>query len=288
MRFPLPCLLLAGLISLTGCASMSGGNPLASGKPPAISKEAEEALRLARVLRDNGRLQAAYEVYERMDQRKQLEGAYLLEYASIAAAVRPQQEALSLYGRARQQLGGDLQDIAPGQRIALCNGVGRARLALGQPKGAISDFQCALQVDPQNAQALNGFGVALNITGDTEGARQQFEKVLEHEPGNGAAANNLALSWLASGENQRAINLLNQARNGSPDAALQLNLALAYVLEGHDDTARRVLLESMQPSFAERVLEDFRATRQRIAAGAPLAQELLAASQRPLALSEQD
>ncbi|TBV09175.1 tetratricopeptide repeat protein [Stutzerimonas kirkiae] len=287
MRSTLPSLLLIGLISLTGCASISGVNPLDSGKPPVLTKEAGEALRLARVLRDNGRLQAAYEVYERMDQRQQLEGAYLLEYASLAATLRPQQEALALYGRARRQLGDDLQAIAPGQRIALCNGVGRARLALGQSQRAIGDFQCALQADPQNTQALNGLGVALNIGGDSEGAREQFEKILELEPGNSAAANNLALAWLASGENQRAIALLNQARNGG-DAALQLNLALAYVLEGHDDTARRILLENLQPGFAGRIIEDFQATRQRIAAGAPLAQELLAASQRPLVLSEQD
>lgn len=282
-------LILLALFGLGGCAGLP---PFGTANPGAadLDQEGREALRLAHVLRDNGRMTGAYEVYQRMDQRQQLSGTYLLEYASVAALVRPAQETLTLYGRARQQLGGDLQRIEPLQRLALCSGSGRARLALGQAGQAGQaerDFRCALDADPRNPQALNGLGVALNLLGRDAEARQHFEKALEIDPGYSAAVNNLALGWLAGGDNARAIGLLNQSRN-SGDVALQLNLALAYVLTGEDETARQVLAERLQPRYAERILGEFQAARQRIARGAPLASELLAVSQQPLILNEQD
>ncbi|TBU90030.1 tetratricopeptide repeat protein [Phytopseudomonas dryadis] len=267
---------------LSGCAGIA---PLSSQAP--LGKEAREALKLAHTLRDNQRLQAAHEVYARMDERGQLDGSYLLEYATVAAAVRPPQEALALYERARLSLGGDLQAMPAEQRLALCNGVGRAHLALGRAQRAEGDFRCALETDSANPQAHNGLGVALNLQGHDEQARQQFEQALHSDPGYSPALNNLALSWLANGDSSQAIGLLNQAR-GQGDISLQLNLALAYVIAGHDDTAKRVLLDNLEEEYATRILDGFRAARERIQGGAPLASELLAASQQPLALKERD
>lgn len=276
--FLLPALLV---LTLGGCASI--GLPTAN---PALGKEAREALHLAHTLRDNGRLQAAHAVYARMDERGQLDGSYLLEYASVASAVRPPQEALALYQRARLALAGDSH--LPGeQRLALCNGTARARLALGQSTQAEKDFRCALEVSPENAVAHNGLGVVMNLQGHDAKAREHFERALHSDPGYRPALNNLALAWLAEGDNSRAIGLLNGAR-GQADISLQLNLALAYVIAGHDDTASQVLLDSLEAEYAVRILDGFRAARERIQAGAPLASELLAASQQPLALKEQD
>lgn len=272
-------LLLA--LTLSGCASLA---PLTQ---PKLDQEAAEALRLAHTLRDNQRFQAAYEVYARMDERGQLKNSYMLEYASVAAAVRPAQEVLPLYQRARDALGGNIQALPDAQRVALCAGLGRARLALGQAGLAERDFQCAIDAEPGNLQALNGLGVAYNLQNRDDDARRQFEKALEINPGFAPALNNLALSWLASGDSSKAIGLLNQSR-GQGDISLQLNLALAYVFAGHDDTAQAVLLESLQPEYAGRIIEQFRTARARVNAGAPLASELLAASQQPLALSEQN
>lgn len=267
-------------LTLSGCASLS------SVSQPSLDKEAGEALRLAHTLRDNQRLQAAYEVYARMDERGQLQSSYLLEYASVAATVRPPREALALYQRTRATLG-EPGDLPAAQSLALCTGLGRARLALGQAALAERDFQCAIKAAPDDLQALNGLGVAYNLQKRDDDARQQFEKALEIDPGYSPALNNLALSWLSSGDNSQAIGLLNQAR-GQGDIALQLNLALAYVFAGHDDTAQAVLLESLEPEYAGKILDQFRSARARVKAGAPLASELLAASQQPLALSEQN
>ncbi|UCJ16341.1 tetratricopeptide repeat protein [Pseudomonas sp. MM211] len=268
-------------LTLSGCASLT------SLSQPALDKEAGEALRLAHTLRDNQRFQAADEVYARMDERGQLKGSYVLEYASVAANVRPAKEALPLYLRARDELGGDASALPASQSVALCSGLGRARLALGQAALAEGDFRCATDAQPNNLQALNGLGVAYNLQKRDEDARQQFEKALAIDPGYSPALNNLALSWLASGDSSRAIGLLNQAR-GQGDISLQLNLALAYVFSGHEDTAKAVLLESLEADYAGTILEQFRTARARVNAGAPLASELLAASQQPLALSEQN
>ncbi len=275
-------LMLIGLLALGGCTHLPSLS--SSTSAPSLGKEAKEALRLAHVLRDNGRLEASYEIYERMDQRQQLSGPYLLEYASVAATVRPPQETLALYRRARQQLGNDL---APVQRLTVCSGSGRAYLALGMAKQAEQEFRCALETSPNNAQALNGLGVALNLQHQDGEARKQFEKALEIDPGYNAAVNNLALAWLADGDTTRAIGLLNQSRNNG-NVALQLNLALAYVLAGHDETAQRVLLEKLQPERAGKILVEFQAARDRVSKGAPLASELLAASQHPFTLHDQD
>lgn len=282
----LTALSLLALLALGGCSSL-GSSLHASAAAPS-GKEASEALKLARVLRDNGRLQGAFEVYQRLDQRSPLHGAYLLEYASVAAAVRPARDAWALYDRARQD--SDPARLDPAQRQALCGGLGRAALALGNAASAEQNFNCALQADGdrgQRAQLLNGLGVARTLLGQRPAARDAFQQALDLQPGYSAAANNLALSWLADGERAKAIGLLNGARQNG-EVAVNLNLALAWVLDGHDDTARRILEEQLEPAYAADILQRFQATRQRIADGAPVDSELLAASQQPLQLASQD
>lgn len=282
----LTTLTLLAVLALSGCSSL--GSALPGGAPTLSGKENREALKLARVLRDNGRLEGAFEVYQRLDQRSPLKGAYLLEYASVAAAVRPPRDAWALYDRARQQ--SDLAALDPAQRQALCGGLGRAALALGNASSAEQNFSCALNVEGepgQRAQLLNGLGVAQTLLGQRRAARESFQQALALEPGYSPATNNLALSWLADGERSKAIGLLNGARQ-SGEVALQLNLALAWVLDGHDDTALRILEENLEPHYAQDILERFRATRERIANGAPVDSELLAASQQPLKLASRD
>ncbi|MCU1720272.1 tetratricopeptide repeat protein [Pseudomonas sp. 5P_5.1_Bac1] len=282
----LTTLTLLAVLALSGCSSL--GSALPGGAPTLSGKENREALKLARVLRDNGRLEGAFEVYQRLDQRSSLKGAYLLEYASVAAAVRPPRDAWALYDRARQQ--SDLAALDPAQRQALCGGLGRAALALGNASSAEQNFSCALKVDgepSQRAQLLNGLGVAQTLLGQRPAARESFQQALALEPGYSPATNNLALSWLADGERSKAIGLLNGARQNG-EVALQLNLALAWVLDGHDDTALRILEENLEPHYAQDILERFRATRERIANGAPVDSELLAASQQPLKLASRD
>ena len=118
MSRALPFVLLFSVLTLGGCSSLSSLNRDTTAVTGLDSKEAKEALRLARVLRDNSRLPGSYEIYEGMDQRQQLKCVYLIEYASVAAQVRPPRETFALYNRARQELGGNLQAMPGDQRVA--------------------------------------------------------------------------------------------------------------------------------------------------------------------------
>ncbi|WP_205064860.1 tetratricopeptide repeat protein [Pantoea coffeiphila] len=219
--------LICGLM-LAGCSS---GLTLKGSK--------DEGLKLARLLRDQGRLEAASEVYARLDARGKLNGAEMLEYATVSAPVQQPAQALALYGRARNALGGNIDKMADTEALALCLGMGRAELALGRMTTATKDFECALRRDGSNATALNGMGVLLDAQGRHDEARRRFEQALQSEPGNVAVMNNLALSWLSSGQPDRAIGQLRTADMNNP--SLRLNLALAYLYKGDESAARDTL-----------------------------------------------
>ncbi|MFC3394428.1 tetratricopeptide repeat protein [Brenneria rubrifaciens] len=237
---PLAALLVMSAL-LAGCGSSL-----------AIKGTKDEGLRLARLLRDQGRLEAATEVYARIDSRGELTGAELLEYASVAALVRPPQQTLALYGRARRGLGGDSASLKPQEALAICLGMGRAQLALGRQAMAQKDFACALQAQPDSAGALNGMGVVMDAAGRHGEARQLFEKALQVNPADVAAMNNLALSWLMSGEADKAIGLLRSVENNNPTG--KLNLALAYLYGDRQEDARSTLATIAQPQRIDELM----------------------------------
>lgn len=240
-RSPLLALVVVSTL-LAGCGSSM-----------AIKGTKDEGLRLARLLRDQGRIEAATEVYARLDGRGELKGTELLEYASVAAPVRSPQQALELYGRTRHELGGDTDKLKPQEALAICLGMGRAHLALGRHEMARKDFSCALKAQPDSAGALNGMGVVMDASGKHSEARQLFEKALQINPADVAAMNNLALSWLASGDADQAIGLLRSADNSNP--AAKLNLALAYLYSDRQDEARSTLATIAQPQRIDGLME---------------------------------
>lgn len=102
-----------------------------------------------------------------------------------------------------------LDQIAAQRRTDRLNGLidqgVRARLA-DDFKGAVTAYDQALEIDPQNARALNYRGYARFRLGDLAGAEQDFTHALEREP-------NAVLPRL---------NLLKvRCRTGSGDAALR-------------------------------------------------------------------
>lgn len=258
---------------LAGCSS--NGHTLKGSK--------EEGLKLARLLRDQGRQEAAAEVYARLDVRGKLNGSEMLEYATVAGTVRQPADALALYGRARSALGGNLDQMSPAEATALCVGMGRAELALGRTAAAQKDFACALQRDAGNATALNGMGVLLDAQGRHDEARRRFEQALNSEPGNIAVMNNLALSWLASGQPERAINQLRSADMKNP--SVRLNLALAWLYQGNEDNARDVLEKLADPSRVDALLASL-SERAATLKSSKASETLLMASTQPLSLSD--
>lgn len=237
------------LLVLTGCTSQvtKDGVPVLE-KADYEADDAEEALKLAHLLRDNGRYKAAHEVYQNMDEKGQLEGAFILEYASLSASVLSANESLALFKRAEQALN---DDMTSEQQQAICVGLGRSYLTLSQFEQAVTHFQCALQTNPNSVVALNGMGVLLNMQGDFPEALTYLQKAIELSPSSELVVNNLALTWLSLGEYQKAISLL---RTKYDDMAIstRLNLALVYVFYHREDMARELLLEALAQENTEK------------------------------------
>lgn len=265
--------------------SNAGGaspRPLASSDDPAA-----EGLKLARLLRDQGRYEGAAGVYAQLEQRGSLKPLELLEYASVAAPIQSPRDNLALFGRARRALNESGVTLTPAAKVTLCNGLGRARMALGQRDAAMQDFDCTLAADANNVAALNAKGVLLDASGDHEQARKLLAHAWELDPSDFRVLNNLALSHLAGGDAREAIRLLSQA-DAVQLPTLKLNLAFAQVLQGDESAARKTLEGIMAPALVPQALADFAQRRQRIRDGAPVGSELMAASRHVLQLREKE
>lgn len=280
---------IALVAALGGCASLGGSSaPRTAAADKELTGSLAEGLRLARMLRDNGRMEGAAGIYARLDQRGELKGASLLEYATVAATVSPPRQALALFGRARQEMGGDPMALPPATGVALCNGLGRARLALGQTDAALGDFDCALKLDDANTVALNGKAVILDAQGKHEQAQALWRHAQEIDPADFTLLNNLALSYLSQGKTDETIRLLRQLDMPRNMPTLTLNLALAYLLENQPEQADQALRQLVSERQAEQLQAQLMRYSARIREGEPVAAELLAASRQMLALQDQD
>lgn len=273
-RVPLLALLVITTL-LAGCGSSM-----------TIKGNKDEGLRLARLLRDQGRVEAATDVYARLDARNLLKGNEMLEYASVAALARSPQQSLELYGRARQSLGGDTGKMSPEEALAICLGMGRAQLALGRDTMAQKDFACALKAQPTHPSALNGMGVVMDSAGKHGEARQLFEKALQTNPADIPAMNNLALSWLASGNADKAISLLRSVDSSNTTGTL--NLALAYLASGCEQEARDTLTNIAQPQRIDALMLSLNERLQQMHKDSSRGEALLLSSRQRLQLSNTD
>jgi tetratricopeptide (TPR) repeat protein len=265
-----------------GAAGQNDGAKVASER----EARRKDGLRLARLLRDQGRLQAATGVYAQLNDKGLLAPLEMLEYASVAATGQSAQESLALFVRSRRELQRTGEKLLPAAQITLCGGMGRSRLSLGQIEEALADFNCVLALDADNLSALNGRGVALDALGRHEDARVALAHAMEVDPADFRVSSNLAMSYLASGQHEEAIRLLKRAGvTGLPTA--RLNLSLAYLLDGQDGQAARTLREFMPERLADKTLQALLKHRTRIRDGAEVSAEFLAASNQLLALREE-
>jgi Flp pilus assembly protein TadD len=299
---PLMLALLSSLL-LGGCGGLTlktAAGPSATRQlPPPSAKStpapartaestAAEGLKLARLLRDQGRHEGAAQVYAQLEHNGQLQPLQLLEFASVAARVQPPADSLALYGRARRAIETAGIALPAAARATLCSGMGRARMAIGQHDAAFADFDCALAAEPDNTLALNAKGVLLDARGEHAQAQQLLRRANQLEPADPRVLNNLALSYLASGDSARAIALLSQISQADSARwpSLQLNLAFAQAWHNDEAAARQTLSQQLPAERIEQALAEFAACRQRIHAGSSMAEELLAASRRLLPLTE--
>lgn len=279
--FALTCLMLSG------CGGMSSNSlsqrEIPSGTPSEAVQnpptDSASALRLARILRDQGRYEGALGVYAQLDRRGGLKPLELLEYAGVASLIQPPRDTFSLFVRAEKALTDQGGKIKPENIAVLHIGLGRARMALGQSEAARRDLEKALEASPDNITALNAMGVLLDSLGEHAEAQKMFGKANALDPADARILNNLALSHLGTGDPDKAVRLLNQARSLSDSPSLGLNLSFTYYMRGQDALTRSTLQEFMQPEQAETFMNMFRQMKGRVNSGdSTVSEELLQAA----------
>jgi Flp pilus assembly protein TadD len=135
-------------------------------------------------------------------------------------------------------------------------------LRADDPALAASTFRTASTHGAIGTSALNGLGVARVQLGDLPGAEEAFRKAIALAPGDYAARNNLALALVLQGRAAEAVPMLQSLANepGVPDR-VRHNLALAYAQQGNPQQAATVLADVMGSSAASREIAAFDAMR---------------------------
>jgi Flp pilus assembly protein TadD len=131
-------------------------------------------------------------------------------------------------------------DISPDEPQAL-RGIGNALIAMDQPMAAITNLEAALAKMP-DVQTYSSLGVAYDLLDRRAAAQAAYRKGLALDAGNMALRNNLGLSLAFSGEFDEAIAMLERTA-ADPRATLRqkLNLALAHGLAGEFAVAEEIL-----------------------------------------------
>jgi Flp pilus assembly protein TadD len=119
------------------------------------------------------------------------------------------------------------------QNPLFLTGVGMARLAQGDPRGAVLPLEKAVSLDGSLAPALSSLGVAYDRMGRHEDAQKCFRAAREVDPGDTDTLNNLGVSYLLSENYELAAEALGAAvALGADDPAVRNNLGLALGLLG--------------------------------------------------------
>ena len=116
--------------------------------------------------------------------------------------------------------------------------LGRYYQRMGRHREAIREFEKAVAIRPDHAQAYDGMGVSHDMQGEFSSAVASYEKALRIDPSSDHTYNNLGYSYLLQGRPQDAETALNQAvaLNGGKNR-VHNNRGMAYAMLGKDDLA---------------------------------------------------
>jgi Flp pilus assembly protein TadD len=104
------------------------------------------------------------------------------------------------------------------QNLAAFVLLGQVQSALGKPTAAVSSYQRATVLAPNNAQLYAPLGAAYEAQGNWQQAQTTYRKGLAIQPDNALAANNLAYLMLEhGGDINVALTMARTARRGLPN-----------------------------------------------------------------------
>ncbi len=123
---------------------------------------------------------------------------------------------------------------------------------MGDFAGAVGDFDTVIELNPRNVRALCERADAYRMQGNWAKASADYEDVLRLNPGHAYAALLLGAVLVETGDNERAVTMLNKALAlGYKDPApAYFLLAQAYQKMGRMDLAKEALRRSQQMGFS--------------------------------------
>lgn len=184
--------------------------------------------------------------------------ALLKDRAKDADLLVCRADGLAELGRTAEAVSGYQAALAidPEQSLARI-GLGRLRLAT-DPAAAEALFLAALARSPRNAVALNDLGIARDLQGKHADAQAAYGEAIAAAPEMRAAQVNLALSLALSGRAGEAIRLIRPIGERSGATARERHdLAAVLAMDGRADEANRLLRSDLPGSQADSAVEGY-------------------------------
>jgi tetratricopeptide (TPR) repeat protein len=124
----------------------------------------------------------------------------------------------------------------------------------GQTDAAIGEYETAIRLDPDDAESHNGIGHVLAEKGELAEAIRQFQEAIRLKPDYTDAHYNLGIQFDNQGQTDAAIHQFKEALRLQPDFAKACNnLGNALLKQGHADLAINQFHEALklQPDYPE-------------------------------------
>lgn len=224
------------MIALGACSYSSASNlpPVAEQQVTQASVQKSGGLKaIADDLAASGQHEAAIPLYRHLGARTG-DKTVLTALANSLSARGAHQEALKVLGTLAAR--GQLDTFG-------WYTYGKTHLALGQFEDALTAFDNAAALDPNNSKARSGRGIALAALGRTHDAMTAFSGVLDP-----AGLSNRALVLAMTGQPDAAVNILKPlVKAGLLGPQGRQNLAMAYLLAGHEAEAFKMARVDLDP-----------------------------------------